>query len=131
MSFTNEDKQFIQDLFSHLDRRLDRLEARIDKLEGRIYNLETRFDTLEKKVDKLDMKIDMTRADVRLLMANLEVNTDRINEMHVDVKMIRNDTDNLKEDRDHTFSLIVPKQSEHEKRIMHIEGMLLSDSKKV
>lgn len=124
MSLTNEDKQFIQDLFSHLDRRLDKLEARMDKLENRL-------DNLEKKVEKLDTKIDMTRADVRLLMANIEVNTDRINDMHVDVKVIRNDTDLLKEDRDHVFSFVVPRQLEHEKRIMGIEGLLLSDSKKV
>lgn len=152
MSLSNEDKQFIKDLFSGLEQRIDRLEMRLDKIEQRLDSLEIRMDSLElrleqveihleefenrldnleKKVEKLDTKIDMTRADVRLLMANIEVNTDRINDMHVDVKVIRNDTELLKEDRDHVFSFVVPRQLEHEKRIMGIEGLLLSDSKKV
>jgi len=137
MALTTEDQQFILQLFAQVNKRFDDLETRINKLEIRFDvletkfdKLETRFDKLEKKVDKIDMKLDMTRADVLLVHANIEVVTDRINEMHVDLKMVKKDVGTLKEDRDHTFSLIVPKQSDHERRILSVERMLLHDSKK-
>lgn len=152
MSLTIEDKQFIQNLFEpiiqridglesrfdklearfdKLEVRFDKLELRFDKLESKFNKLEVRFDKLEKKVDKLDLKIDMTRADVRLLHANFEVCMDRINEIQVDLKVVKNDVSALNKDRDNMFKLMLPKQVEHEKRILKMENMLLSDSKKV